>query len=272
MEAKCMKSLFKHLVFLSAILSLTGCTEFNASTEWSVGTAGYCKSSEALSQQIRRLTKVQMHKTMSQTFGSFIKETDIPDLSDPNPRIGFHDDPNILAIDQINIIEYHAGIKKIVDIAHYNEEVRPGSRLAFEGWTEWYIQKIVNFVKELATTDDVGGGKLLDNTLIVLTGEVADGSHIRSQGLYMTIGGGNRLKKGRWMHIPRVSVTRPMGFNLRALNPDGTMHTGRIMGNNHLVVFSIRHAADLWTRVGQLMGLDITKFGDYIHNVSPLDL
>lgn len=39
----------------------------------------------------------------------------------------------------------------------------------------WFSQKTAAFISELATTPDVGGGKLLDNTLVFYINEVAEG-------------------------------------------------------------------------------------------------
>lgn len=158
------------------------------------------------------------------------------------------------------------------EVGHYNEAVHPGSRAAFESWIRWHAAKVVNFVKVLAATPDVDGNKLIDNTLIVLSGEVGDGQHSRSESLHMLIGGGTRIKRGRWIQTERISRTKPQGHEIRALDPDGNPTLSGWGGNQHLVNISVRHAADMWTRIGQLMGLNITKFGDYIHNNGPLDL
>lgn len=75
---------------------------------------GTCAPSDVLSQQVRRLTRTQMYNTMVQTFGTFIKEADIPKLPDPNPRIGFASDPDILGMDPITMATYHLSVKDIV--------------------------------------------------------------------------------------------------------------------------------------------------------------
>lgn len=158
------------------------------------------------------------------------------------------------------------------EVGHYNETVHPGSRAAYESWVRWYAAKVIKFAKALAATPDVDGKSLLDNTLIVLSGEVGDGQHSRSESLHMLIGGGTRIKRGRWIKTERISRTKPNGHRLGALDVDGNPTMKGYYGNQHLVNISVRHAADLWTRVGQLMGLSITQFGDYIHNNGPLDL
>ena len=64
------------------------------------------------------------------------------------------------------------------DIAHYKGKGEDNSR-AYIGWTTANAQKIVNFVQDLKKTIDIDGKPLIDNTMIVLTGEVGNGHHDR---------------------------------------------------------------------------------------------
>lgn len=150
-------------------------------------------------------------------------------------------------------------------VAHHSSE---DSRLAFEGYTQWYGRRIAAFAQRLAGIPDVDGRSLLENTMIVLLGEVGDGHHETRHVVVPIIGGGGgRIVRNRWIRIPM------------AVNNGGTMWRERDVAGN-LVSFtdnwgsavSTRHIADLWVSVARLAGLNINTFGEDVHNVAPISL
>ncbi len=74
------------------------------------------------------------------------------------------------------------------------------AKLGFAATRRWYCQKVLNLVQKLQSAVDVDGKSVLDNTLIVLTGEVATGEHATVSKMHVVIGGGSRIRKGRWIN------------------------------------------------------------------------
>ena len=157
------------------------------------------------------------------------------------------------------------------EIAHYGQiTTKNNPRAAYEGWIKWYSSKIVGFVNKLNTIIDVDGRTLLDNTIIVLTGEVGNGEHHRHDSLHIVIGGGgNKISRGRWISTPKVDLDNRMGIQLGARLPNGTIDTNSWPYDSYV---SRHHAADLWVKVAQLAGLNITTFGQDIYNYQPIQL
>ncbi len=152
------------------------------------------------------------------------------------------------------------------NIAHYSDKPEDAS-LAYIGWTNYYAGKITRFVKELQQTTDVDGKRLLDNTIIVLTGEVGNGSHDRRHKPHIVIGGGNRLTRGRWYRTPRIDASAVGGEY-----PDGTyssiVNATGYLGGEH----SQFSHADLFVRIANLMGSNISSFGIDAMNIQPLEI
>jgi|GEM_PF-1482242 len=150
------------------------------------------------------------------------------------------------------------------DIAHYNMKPRD-AQLAYIGWTAYYAQKITNFVQALQQTIDIDGNRLIDNTVIVLTGEVGNGNHDRRHKPHIVIGGGSRINRGRWYRTPRADAStigsaRPDGSYSNIVNATGWL------GGEH----SRFSHADLFVRIANLAGSNISSFGiDYL-NEQPL--
>lgn len=157
------------------------------------------------------------------------------------------------------------------EIAHYNPTViKSDSRLAYEGWVNWYAKKIVNLVKSMETIIDVDGNKLIDNTIIVLTGEVGNGQHDTRDKLYVVIGGGgNKIHRGRWLSTPKIEPRNRMGVFWGSRDISGNLVT---CGLNYGPPASRHHAADLWVSVAKLAGLDINSFGIDVYNYQPIAL
>jgi hypothetical protein len=105
----------------------------------------------------------------------------------------------------------------------------------------WNTQQFAYLLGVLKSFQDVGGGTLLDNTLVYWPNELATGKHrlthvpiVIATGNF-TAADGKKLETGRYLKYP-----------------GGTMDTG------------------LLTRVGQMMGLNITNFGGEQWQKGPL--
>lgn len=152
------------------------------------------------------------------------------------------------------------------EVAHYENA---DMRLAFEGWAHWYVQKLVGFVQRLAQTPDVDGRMLIDNTLIVLTGEVETGGHDTRMKLHPVIGGGGGIRSGRWLHLPEVEPRDRKGVFIGGTLRDGTLVES---GINYGLPFGRHHHADLWVSIANLCGVPITSFGFDDYNYQPIAL
>lgn len=161
-------------------------------------------------------------------------------------KVGFANDftrSAVLGIGDINNIEqFHH------DHAHAIDDVWWGTRRSF-------AQTIVNFANALSSVQDYDGRTLLDNTLIILTGEVADGTHnIQNKG-HIMIGGGGHFRCGRYIQPETLT-----GAPLRALRREdihGALQQEVPWRENA----SSRTNADLLRQVGNLAGLNLQEFG-----------
>lgn len=162
------------------------------------------------------------------------------------------------------------------DIGHYgNGKPTPNNRRAYEGWVRSYGQRIVNFVQSLSNTTDIDGRPMIDNTLIVLFGEVGNGEHNRGNMTYVLIGGGGRgrIRRGRWMNLPKATSHTQLAW--RTLDASGNV---RLPENwvfePHVTPggVAVRHTSDLWTAVADLAGVPMSQFGLNVYNTSPLVL
>lgn len=146
------------------------------------------------------------------------------------------------------------------EVAHYGST---DARNAYEGWVNWYATRIVSFVNSLNAITDVDGRRLLDNTIIVLTGEVGDGQHDTIRMVVPVIGGGgNRIRRNRWLHYP-------VAQSWQERDASGTIRT---FSNRWGDRVGSRHLADLWVSISRLMGLNINTFGTDVNNSTPIEL
>lgn len=153
------------------------------------------------------------------------------------------------------------------DVAHYGDAEDP--RFCYEGWCQWYAQKIVGLVQSLAATEDIDGNSLLDNTIIVLTGEVETGGHDTRKKLHTVIGGGNRIARGRWLNLPVVEPRNRQGVFIGGRKRDGTKEES---GINYGLPFGRHHHADLWVSIARLCGVEMDSFGLDVYNHAPIPL
>ncbi len=157
------------------------------------------------------------------------------------------------------------------NIAHYKGKPEDARRIN-DAWTKHYASKVADFAESLRSTIDIDGNTLLDNTIIVLTGEVGDGNHGRWNKPHIVIGGGDRLKRGdrkmgRWLNVPKINVaaagTEDSSGMFVSIQDDADWRSG--------VAAQFTHA-DLWTKIGQLSGLSMTSFGIPSMNTQALDI
>ncbi len=153
------------------------------------------------------------------------------------------------------------------EVAHHSSNQDP--RLAFEGWVEWYVQKIVQFAQSLANTPDVDGRSVLDNTVIVLTGEVGTGNHDRHDKLHTLIGGAGGLRGGRWISTPKVDPNVDNGRFTAGETRSGQVITDRMDAGQPP---SLHHTADILVSIGRLAGVPLNSFGLGANNWSPIEL
>lgn len=161
---------------------------------------------------------------------------------------------------QAQFLDFHQ------EIAHYNDKGDNNVR-AYIGWTQYNAQKVVNFVQDLQRVTDVDGSSLLDNTLVVLTGEVGNGYHDRRHKPHILIGGGHRIQRGRWYRVPRAPAD---SLGSRDINGDyrSILSTTSWLNGEH----SAMSHADLYVKIAQLAGMSINTFGIDRMNTGPLAL
>ena len=160
-------------------------------------------------------------------------------------------------------------------VAHYEKKDDPDvddRRSAYDSWVAWYAGKVTQFVESLLTTTDVDGKPLLDNTLIMLTGEVGTGTHDTRNKLHTLFGGGDRLRRGpqgRWIQSPGVDPRNRDGVFIGGQRRNGEeVESGLNYGSD----LSIWHTADVLTEVGKLAGVPLTSFGLEANNRAPMPL
>jgi|GEM_PF-5569241 len=143
------------------------------------------------------------------------------------------------------------------DVSHWDKPDRlQDSRLAWEGSLKVRVKWVADFVASLDAIKYADGSSLLDKTFIVLTGEVADGSHNTTMKPMITIGGGSFLRTGRYVEVPRVAKAKWMTNAQR----DALMlpTVARDWGSP----YSLCTEGDWWHAVSRAMGVNIATFGN----------
>lgn len=171
----------------------------------------------------------------------------------------------------------YTGLDGIVDpqgfhhsVAHYNINTVDESHYAWRGWVEYYCQKITGFVQALASTTDVDGNPLIDNTIIVLTGEVGHGNHDRDSKPHIIIGGGGcGLVQNRWFSPTQVPAATVSSRDFEGALVD-YRYPWETNGDGRLVS-SFSHA-DLFVTLAQIAGANISSFGISEMNTQALPL
>lgn len=118
-----------------------------------------------------------------------------------------------------------------------------------------FAQYMTDFIQSLEQTQDVDGNSLLDNTLILLSGEVGDGEHdVTNKGHILFGGGGGQVQTGRYLKQTLVRANNLVREDIRGdLKPQLTWNTGSQVGS--------RTNADLLREVGNIAGLSLSEFG-----------
>jgi hypothetical protein len=74
---------------------------------------------------------------------------------------------------------------------------------------QFYMQHFARFLEKLAATEDIDGSTLLDNSMIVYGGAIADGNRHTHHDLPVILagGGGGRLHPGRFLELPEQPMS-----------------------------------------------------------------
>jgi hypothetical protein len=101
----------------------------------------------------------------------------------------------------------------------------------------WYADKISAFLQELAATEDIGGGSLLDTTVVPYITEVSEGhSHSWNNMPWLLFGGAETgLRGGQYWAHSGGKTSQATGQNLRSTN-DYWMACGKPFGLEDFVV------------------------------------
>lgn len=134
-------------------------------------------------------------------------------------------------------------------VAHYGSQ---DARLCFEASVAWYMNKIAQLAQKMDKIKEANGRSLLENTIIVIGGEVGDGNHLRGRKAFVIVGGRGapKLRTGRYIKIPVQSNLSLKG------TPDGDLNI------RDKVALSQRSEADVWREICFAMGdRNIKTFG-----------
>lgn len=124
-----------------------------------------------------------------------------------------------------------------------------------------FADYIATFVKDLAAIEDVDGRTLLDNTIIVLSGEVGDGQHdVLNKGHILFGHAGGKLETNRLIKPMPVQGYSSITGLMRE-DGDGVLQRQLNWGSYHTMQVSGRTNADLLREVGNLAGLQLSQFG-----------
>lgn len=129
-------------------------------------------------------------------------------------------------------------------VAHFSSD--RDRRLCYEGSVREYMRHIVNFAKELDKVKEANGKTMLENTIIVVSGDLGNGNHNCIEKPYVLIGGRGApgLRTGRYIDIPTGN---------RLVVPGGRTHQKNTC--------STRTEADLWREICNAMGHKTKQFG-----------
>lgn len=149
------------------------------------------------------------------------------------------------------------GIGDINNIADFHHTHAHGLSNVWWDTRRAFAQNIVSFVNELNQIVDSDGRTVLDNTLIVLTGEVACGSHDILRKGHIVIGGGaHLLKSNRRLVVPEITERAAREALVRE-SAAGTMVRQVAWSPSA----GSRTNADLLREIGNIAGLKLKEFG-----------
>ena len=142
-------------------------------------------------------------------------------------------------------------------VAHYGKDQT--RRRCFEGSVHWFMDKFARFAQELHAVKEANGRSLLENTIIVITGEVGDGNHETHVKPHVIIGGRGapRLRTGRYLKMP-VHTSNII------TNPEGKFQIG--WDRRDPKQYSQFTEADLWREICKAMNAPVKTFGSAYFN------
>lgn len=120
---------------------------------------------------------------------------------------------------------------------------------------KWYCDRTAELLAELAATPDIGGGTLLDNTLVVFWSEVSDGNAHGIIDMPVLLFGGKflKLKGGSYLQLGDAA-------NNSKFSPTGKYSTG-----------PKPYMSDFWVTTAQAWGYEaLTAYGDPAWNTGTI--
>jgi hypothetical protein len=120
---------------------------------------------------------------------------------------------------------------------------------------KYYCDRTAELLAEMSTTTDVGGGSLLDNTLVVFWNEVSDGNAHGVIDMPVVLFGGKFLKMNGGSYLQLGSASNSGQFS-----PSGKYTKG-----------PAPYTSDLWVTTAQAWGYGaLTTYGDPMWNSGPI--
>lgn len=115
---------------------------------------------------------------------------------------------------------------------------------------KYYCDRTAELLASLAATPDIGGGSLLDNTLVVYWTEVSEGSAHGAVDMPVVLFGGKflKMKGGTFLQLGDPAITSKF-------QPNGTYEKG-----------PPPYMSDFWVTTAQAWGYDLQAFGDPMWN------
>ncbi len=119
---------------------------------------------------------------------------------------------------------------------------------------KYYCDRTAELLASLAATPDIGGGSLLDNTLVVFWSEISDGNAHGIFDLPVVLFGGKflNLKGGSYLQLGNADEHSKF-------NPGG-----------HYAKGPAPYTTDLWVTTAKAFGVDLPAWGDAMWNTGPI--
>ncbi|MCX6123698.1 MAG: DUF1552 domain-containing protein [Proteobacteria bacterium] len=155
-------------------------------------------------------------------------------------------------------------------VAHYCN-ANENAHLCYEGGLKHVFQRIADFCMKLSEITDLDGGSVLDNTIVVLHGEVGNGEHEQRNVNHIILGGKNLLKTGRFIDVG-TSAAVPRLVNYDYFGQSGVVtQCGYIAPGTLCPSRGAKTEADVLAGLMRALGMKVDGFGLAYRNTSPLD-
>jgi hypothetical protein len=120
---------------------------------------------------------------------------------------------------------------------------------------KWYCDRTAELLAEMAATPDIGGGSLLDNTLVVFWSEVSDGNAHGAVDMPILLFGGKflKMKGGSYLQLGDPA-------NNSKFSPGGKYSAG-----------PAPYMSDFWVTTAQAWGYDLPAYGDEQWNTGKIN-